>query len=228
MSLLPKCFDDFVSEIASAYIPGSGTLIRRLFKKRLDAAREILLQEIHAGEKDVWEACEVDEVVAIVYRYMRAAQEGTAQVNLRLLARIIAGQKAAKALRADDFLYYADIIASLRHEEIIIIGTMHKFYQATKVKPAPHGPKEPQWPMAQRVYGEVRYSLIPSVFSSEDEFSAICGALTRTGLIIAVNAVGGMIYAPSPFLEKLCSIASFEDLEREHDPPNTAKVEDAP
>jgi hypothetical protein len=77
MNQLPQYFSAMVSDIAGAFkVPGgaiAGVMIQDLFGKRLDAAREILLQEIRAGEKDIWEACDSDEVVAIVYRYMRAA-----------------------------------------------------------------------------------------------------------------------------------------------------------
>ncbi len=186
---LPQYYSALIGDIAGAFdvFGGSvaGIAVQNLFKIRLSAAREILLLEISAGEKDIWEACEVDEVAAIVYRYMRAAQEGTARTNLRLLARIIAGQKAAKVLRADEFLYYADIIDSLRYEEIIVLGKLHKSFneQIEKEKANQLDTKEISRAATEAYRRTQKETIESGVFSTEDEYVATCGALVRTGLV---------------------------------------------
>ncbi len=114
-------------DILGAFIPVGNTLstaIQQVFKKRLDAAREILLDEIGDGYKDMSDAAKLEEVAAIIYRYGRAAQEGAARINLRLLAQVIAGKNFSEAPAADKFLYYADIVSSLKAEEIKLLGIM--------------------------------------------------------------------------------------------------------
>lgn len=198
-----------VSDIIDALpIPMKDTAklaLRKLMEDRQTQAREILIQEIRAGEKDIWEACDVDEVVAIVYRYMRAAQEGTARTNLRLLARIIAGQKAAGALKADEFLYYADIIASLKREEIILLGVLQKH----------NGTNKPNFQDLAKVIKCVMDELIPDVFASNEEFSATSQALTRTGFVMKTISSTYDCEEPcylTPLFEKVSKLASFQGL----------------
>ncbi len=204
-----ECHIAIIEDIIDALpLPGKNTLkiaLRNLMEKRIKKGRAILIEEIRRGEKDVWDACEIDEAIAVIYRYMRAAQEGTARVNLRLLARIIAGQKAAGALKADEFLYYADIIASLRREELILLGTLQKHDVRNKpnFRDLVSG--------AEKVVDE----LIPSVFPSKEEFAATSEALTRTGLVIKTVFNTYDCEAPvylTPLFEEISRLATFEGL----------------
>lgn len=128
MGRQPQYIGSVVADIMGAFmIPGGSTVseaIQQVFKKRLDAAREILMEEIGNGYKDMSDAAKLEEVAAIIYRYGRAAQEGAARTNLRLLAQVIAGKNFSEAPAADKFLYYADILSSLKLEEIVLLGIM--------------------------------------------------------------------------------------------------------
>lgn len=218
MNDTPKYLSAIVSDIAGAFkIPGGSVLgqaVQDLFEKRLKQARDILIEEISKGEKDIYQAAEVDEVAAIVYRYMRAAQEGTARINLRLLARIIAGQKTSGPLKADEFLYYADIIASLRHEEIMLLGTLYRNLQEELNE---ENPQTPEHKAQERAMKEL---IDAHVFISKEDFEATLGALIRTGLIINMGT-WATTYKPSPFMNKLCKLSSFENLMRETGPATT-------
>lgn len=180
-----------------------------LMEKRQRQGREILLEEIRSGNKDICDIHEVDEVVAITYRYMRAAQEGTAKANLRLLARIISGQNASGSLKASDFLYYADIIAALRHEEIALLGTMKRFPFIYH--------KENNLPEISQITKQVMDELISrNVFESEEEFYATAKSLERTGFLMATVASTYECRTPcflTPLFKKVSKLASFEDIE---------------
>ena len=112
-----------VSDVLSiAGIPGGAFLedvTKRLIDRRIKQAREILLEEIRRGEKHISQAGDEDEFAAILFRYQRAAIEGTARLNLRLLAAVAAGQGARTGFAADEFLAWADVLATLRREELI-------------------------------------------------------------------------------------------------------------
>jgi hypothetical protein len=155
-----------VADIMDAhFIPGGSTVsvaIQQVFKKRLDAAREILLQEIADGQIDMSDAGELEEIAAIIYRYGRAAQEGAAKANLRLLAQVIAGKNSSITLTADRFLYYADVISSLKVDEIKLLGIMVR-EKATTASQASEALKK---------------------LFSEQESEKIFQSLLRTGLII--------------------------------------------
>lgn len=118
-----------VADAMSAYgLPASGTsgvaglaVWRKLSASRVEAAREILVEELKRGQKTAFEVPE-DELAAVTFRYARAAVEGSARLNLRLLAAVAAGQLEGPGLYADDFLRHADVLASLRREEVLLLG----------------------------------------------------------------------------------------------------------
>ena len=198
--------------------------LHALRKKRLEAARDILIAAIRIGEKDIYDAAQVDEFVAIVDRYMRAAQEGTARLNLQLLAKIVAGQKEMGAFIASDFLHYADVLSSLEREEIIFLGCMYKHSQFMVIDPAKNFKANPE-KAASLAFAKMGELLIPSVFSNPIDMAATASAITRSGLLLSVPAIGGTYgYRITPFLEKLCELASFEDVIGKEYSANPTKV----
>jgi hypothetical protein len=56
-------------------------------------------------------------------------------LNVRLLAKAIAGKLRAGSLVADEFLQYAEAIGSLSRDEIHVIGTMLDIGEHTKTLP---------------------------------------------------------------------------------------------
>ena len=91
-----------------------------------ERARKILIEEISSGNRPIVDAAELDAFVAITLRYDRAATEGSAHWKLRLMARVLDGQIAARSLVADEFCSFAELIASLREEEVIFAATVHR------------------------------------------------------------------------------------------------------
>jgi hypothetical protein len=66
-----------------------------------------------------------DDAAAFLLRYLRAAQEGAARLNLRLMARVVVGKAhAGEPLYADEFLRYADTLASLARNEVVLLGAL--------------------------------------------------------------------------------------------------------
>ena len=188
-------------------IPGGNTLrvvLQSVFKQRQARARDILIDELKHGDKLL---TDVGEVAAIIYRYARAAQEGTARLNLRLMARVIAGQAQIGNLIADEFLYYADMLASLRREEIIFIATLHREQTKAKAKGSEEGSKT-----QQEIWDRVKAELIPILIPDDGSLLAVASSTMRTGLVVndtTFNIDGGFI--TSPLMDRLAALASFED-----------------
>jgi hypothetical protein len=189
-----------------ANVPGgnvAGYALKQLFAKRLNSAREILLEELARGDIRVSEA-DLEEGVAIMYRFLRAAQEGTARVNLRLLSQVIAKQVWQGTIKADEFLYYADILSPLRRDEVLLLGSLHRNW---------FDPSRGDLDIPKRriqTLGAVRSELTPAVFQSDGEFFAVMGSLSRTGLLSTVAAYGGAFYEPTPLLERLVRLVDFD------------------
>lgn len=197
-----------VGDVFSVFsLPGgglAGEALKSIFKKRADSAREIILEELSRGNVRLSET-DAEESAMIVYRYLRAAQEGAARMNLRLLAQTLAGQARLGLVKADEFLYYADMLTSLRRDEILLIGQILHHWNA-----AEHLKDDPLERMKYAT-GHSREALVPEVFVDDADFRANADALRRTGLLlIQATAGGGDRLGPSPLLFRLAKLVDFD------------------
>jgi hypothetical protein len=200
----PDLVGAIVSDLIGAFVPGAGLAgltVKALLRKRLEDARDILLGEIRRGEKTLFDPS-VEDVVAILYRYARAAQEGAARTNLKMMARVIAGQAACGNLVADEFLYYADILDSLRREEIILIAVFYKHWKLETYA-------KTETPGASALK-HCKDELVPNLFRSDTDMKAAINAILRTGLLVVESGFGMLVYSPSRLLEQLHQMALFE------------------
>ena len=209
---------DFVvaalSDTLSAFgVPGVSTLaaaarqaLQSRYAQRAQEAQQILLEEIRAGET-LPQSISLEEPAAIMVRYARAIHEGVGRINLRLLAAVLAGQLAQEAVYADEFYRWADILAGLTTDEIIILAgylrhmsedirTANLIELGAKVYHDIHGPEDNRW----------------------SDFEATRGALLRTGLL-SISATGGAIgggsniaFAPTSKLQELGRLVKMEEV----------------
>ncbi|MCU9954247.1 hypothetical protein OEJ37_12875 [Burkholderia sp. BKH01] len=188
-------------------LPGgamAGEALKALFQKRADDAREIMLTAISRGDIRFSES-DAEESVAIVYRYLRAAQEGAARVNLRLLAEVFCGQARLGLIKADEFLYYADVLTPLRRDEILLTGCILRHRnEAIEQKDDPIERMRAATVQSQS-------ALIPDVFEDHAEFRAVADGMRRTGFFsIQATAGGGDLLGPSPILLRLARLVDFD------------------
>jgi hypothetical protein len=211
MSTLPSLATLASDVLSVAGVPGGALLedvTKRLIDRRIAQAREILLEEIRTGEKHISQAGAYDEFAAILFRYQRAAVEGAARLNLRLLAAVAAGQGARTGFAADEFLAWADVLATLRREELILVATLWRIEHgdATKVM-GPTAVSDPIW-------SQLEAQLIPDPFLTPEEITAAASACTRTGLVATVGGTWGqaVTFTTTPRLTKLLELAPIEDV----------------
>jgi hypothetical protein len=190
----------------------AGGAVSRYLRRRLEAARDILLDELrHAGTTSA-EAASEDETIAVCYRYSRAALEGTARLNLRLLAKVIAGKAAARNLVADEFLQHAEALATLSRDEIIVIGTMYGAWAEQTKQAREHPATFPQginpWAAAKRDLAQAGWN--------EGRTGTAATRSQRSGLLVAKSGWGAMVFEVSPLLIDLGKTVDFTDaLQRE-------------
>ena len=182
-----------------------GTAVYRLLQRRMEQAREIFLEELRRGETTLPPA-QIDEAVAIVYRYSRAAQEGAARINLRLMAKAIAGQARLSNLSADEFLRDADVIASLRRDEIFLLAEMHRVWTSDWLK------QTEEQKRLSALLQRVEQRLVPSLFRDADDLQATAAAIVRTGLLMTSPVWDGVAYRPTPKLERLVKLAPLDEV----------------
>jgi len=180
-----------------------GGLVSRVLQRRVERARAIFLEELKRGEKTL-PLDQIDEGVAIAYRYFRAAQEGAARLNLRLMAKVIAGQARQSALYADEFLRHADVIAGLRREEVILLGALQRHWNAPETRAIADDDR------MGAVHHLLETELIPEPFADASELAAMQSAVLRTGFLSGVPTFGGAIYRPTRAFQRLCCLVSLE------------------
>jgi hypothetical protein len=209
---LPELLGALVTDVISlGGIPGGallGTVANRALQnymdKRLTKAREILLDSVKLGELHLSEK-DMEESVAIVFRYQRAVIEGAANLNLRLLAQAIAGGVVNGTLSAGQYSRDAEIIASLSREEIVVLAKLHHVWKSEWLmenEPASRFKVASDW---------VQHCVVPDLLPSEDEFNACLGSLLRTGLVIQYAAFGTSLYGPAPRLSDFAERASLDE-----------------
>jgi hypothetical protein len=185
----------------------AGEVLSRLFKNRADAAQEIMLSELTRGNVRFSEI-DPEECVAIVYRYLRAAHEGAARNNLRLLSQVLAGQARLGLVKADEFLYYADILTSMRRDEILLTGAILRSWNAASAQAS-----DPTKRM-QTATIQAKVALISDVFEDDADFRSVADGLRRTGFLLTQpTAGGGDLLGPSPLLIRLSKLTDFQTVE---------------
>jgi hypothetical protein len=135
MTTLPEIIGAFISDAfeLTGIHGGSvaGAAVGRYFRRRTEQARDILFEELRQANISDEQAASEDDAIAVIVRYLRAAREGAARLNLRLLAKAIAGKLRSGSLVADEFLQYAEALGSLSRDEIRVIGAMYRYWEST-------------------------------------------------------------------------------------------------
>lgn len=194
-------------------MPGASTLATATKKalqsrcaQKTQEAQQILLEEIRAGKITPYQI-PLEEPAAIMVRYARAVHEGVGRTNLRLLAAVLAGQLAQKSVYADEFYRWADILAGLTMDEIIVLaGYLRRMPDDIRIATLID--------LGSKVYQDI-YG--PEAESWND-FEATRGALLRTGLL-SISATGGAIgggssiaFAPTSKLQALGQLVKMDEV----------------
>ncbi|MCL2469119.1 MAG: hypothetical protein FWF24_02670 [Alphaproteobacteria bacterium] len=201
--------------------------------KKAKQARDILLDEITDGN---FSNVSDDDKISILHRYLQAAMNGEARINLRILAKLIRGllnnESLQPALYASEFNRYAKILEGLSHEELQILAALYKFKlqedaesQMTGIQQGvsdhmadndPYSVRAMRWLAGKDVFTKQGVGLVekergPKILE-EDEFQAMIGALTRTGLVSLVSGgFGGSFYTLSPLFSKITKLVDFQE-----------------
>jgi len=171
--------------------------------RRVEAAREIALAEISESRVALLLRECPDDLFSMLSRYGRAAIEGAARDNLRLMARVISGFNVQAPMYASEFLALVDLLATLTPSEIQLLAI---YVLVDAETPIPLESREVE------VFRRVRVRAVPAVYSTEMEFKATCAAIGRTGMLLNNGAFDGGAYVATPRLAQLESLTRFTTL----------------
>ena len=205
-----------LGDLAAAFGIPAGTatsLIREYLNRKAEIGRDILLDQLRKEEIDELHAASEEESIAIIYRYGMAVRDGAARRNLRLLARVIAGLARRDQLFADVFNKYAEMLARLSRDEILVIGTLHRYRTDEERRRGQQISTHQWWPKAIN-------KLVPSQFPSEEYVVAICCSALRSGLILTPKDFDSSgEYATSPIMDEVAELVDFRQVLREEEAP---------
>lgn len=177
--------------LAEELIPFASTVhagVKAYHKRKLDEAREVLLDALLNGEVDLSRIDpNADEVIGTFWRYYLARQKGAQTRNLKILANYIVGQIKCGSCDAEEFDALANRVESLSREELAVLAALYR--RRTEAI-------------------SIQEELIPAVVSDWQTYKAVAGMLPRSGLVIqeAIPGAGGslMVYDVSTLGIALC------------------------
>ncbi len=189
--------------LSSLGMPGTATLaalVEAKLEERRDAAREILLDQISAGDI-AYEQGDIDPFIEMFLRFERAVRDGAARRNLKLMAQVFAGQKRHRALEPDAFRVWCTVLQDLSRDEILGLGAARTLVEESKAK----GEE-----LRDNFRQELRASPALGCFAPDD-LDALCARLVSKGLFIPISAWGATAYTLSPTFHQLCALVSVFD-----------------
>jgi len=203
---LPDSFAMLARELWVASSGNAGllsTALGRVLGWRLEEAEDILDSELRQVKRRLARVGEVEEAAGMVLRYIRAAQEGTSQINLRIMAKVIRGLAARSRARASDFLRYAEAVASLTVEEICVVTCLlEKTIELDEL-----GISKDR---DNKAWSQMIDDLVPRMFTDQQHVAEILLAASRTGLVTKAAPFKLGPFCTTPFLHDLAELASLQ------------------
>lgn len=196
------------------------TTIQNLWQQHCEQkileSRDILFSEIEQGSFD---NIGNDDKVSIMHRYMQSAMNGSARINLRLLAKAInglaRGEKHLKPIYANEFNKYALALETLSEDEIHLLASMYEYRKNARppyVRITSRG-IEGENDFLQNFSKHYRYENK----ISEEQYISMCSALLRTGLIYPKTYIRETTYDLSPFFDEIVTLVDFQDALKKED-----------
>jgi hypothetical protein len=191
-----------------------GATYETWLNKRAKEAHDILLSEI-AKRKRLSGDVEPDAFFGLLHRYLNATKQGVARRNLHLMAQVIRGSLEQDCpFQPDKLASCAEQVAELTRDEIKFLAVFWSSHiEATS---SPSETVDAEITAEQRIHINTQAlaleRLVPCIFPSKLEFSALAGALTRTELIVAQSVWGGTRFDITPRLGELINLCDLESI----------------
>lgn len=179
-------------------------------QRRNDLAKEILLSKLKRDTKAEWQIANEDALFGAIFRFRRAATEGAARHNLKLLAHAIRGTLLSGDITADRFNLFSDLLAGLSRAECWLLGTLHPICQDIRKA----GKSTYDGVGAVEMWNQIQAATCPEPYSDSARLGAALSALGRTGLVLPVRLIdlGTMGAETTPLMDDLVELISAEEL----------------
>jgi hypothetical protein len=174
------------AEILAPVAGVAAAAIGRYLLGREEQGRSIIRSELERAGATSEGFKDTDQLAAAALRYRRAARGQAADENLRILAQAMIGLARRQELWASDFLKYAEILAPLSRDELIVIGWLMRA-DAKFAIPPPPGSTDLWLTLT-----------MTELFPSRQYLEAVAARAQRSGLISPITGLDGTHYELSP------------------------------
>ncbi|HUC61614.1 MAG TPA: hypothetical protein VMF53_06630 [Alphaproteobacteria bacterium] len=185
----------------------ASTAITEVLIANEDRAERILRGAVERWGVEAHEFEAPNQLAAAIIRYADVARHQAAAENLEVLADAMLGLARRHVLFASDFLKFAEIVAPLSRDELLLIGALMdedaKFYAT----PRPPNSQGALWKIVRDRL--VRLPPETGTFPDLDTLNATAARATRSGLLVPLAGFGGTTYALSPIGRKLREIVDI-------------------
>ncbi|MGE5548413.1 MAG: hypothetical protein ACM33T_16025 [Solirubrobacterales bacterium] len=186
--------------------------VAAFLRKRMEDARDVLLDEFETARIHRIEFTSQDELGGVLFRYFNAIRDNAARLNMRLMAKVMVSQAHRGELFADPFSQYAAALACLTRDEVIVLAALMEIWSDFVAK---GGGSD------RDIHRELNGKLVPTVFPTVKHVSAALASASKSGLLFRFESPFGNVgFYPSPLLEEVVLYADFQDALRKE------KVED--
>lgn len=184
--VLEKAFDEGMGRALDVFLEG---------RRREGQAR--LARQIARGKP--WRITD-DKAAAAMLTYRRAVEEGVAQLNLEMLARVLVTGAQEPEFAPDEFRRQAEMIANLSVDEITVLAFCGRVEEAAQTSG-----RGLEGPLGVLMVG-------PGLqFTDAGELTAVLTALLRTGLLIHPSGWGGSFFSVTAAYRRLMQLVDIED-----------------
>lgn len=204
---ITKILEDLTGVDASPF-----SLISRLgqaiHRERLEAGAQILRRRMKKGRPWLFRE---DKVAALTFDFLRAAEDGAAQVNLEIMAELIANGVSEAGLTEAEVRQLMRVLRDLSYDEMRALAALMRAQKTFAPPPDLNEPPTKSWSVAQ-VYELAWRELAGDTYAEEDPPDRVVGtygALMRTGLLYTDSAWDGMMYAGAPMLARLAGLVAL-------------------
>jgi hypothetical protein len=198
---------------AGAIAAGAGGamagFVGTILQDRIDREFKLLIERLASAEITVLDAAAQNNFVSMLVRFQRAICEGAAEQNLQLMAQVMKHQLEGGRLHVDEFKHHADVLASLKRDEIIILATVLRVERTLRAANVPLWEGEVP---AHKIWEQVDAALIaPHLFQSKSELRGIAWGLFRTGMFKIGNTIDEDLEPkPAPLLMEIAKLCDLE------------------
>lgn len=181
-------------------VPGGGTLAHlagAFMEKRRKEAVDTFLSELSSGYHGSVQFAkeDLDPLVSILLRFSKAASDGAAIANLRLLSQVVIGLKKNKAMDDDNFRRWCAVLEHLTRAELLMIGIGILVDREVESEGAK---REEFWKRVKTRMETGKYTY--------SETLSLAASVSRYGIFVPVSGYGGLNYEPTDWLRQLGSL----------------------